>query len=147
MQTSLIAILIVAVAGVAVAIQAPLNAALGRSIGSSVAAGAISFGVGFLVLLGVTFLVGQGSAFARVSTAPPLLLLGGLFGAFFVWSMLWAVPTLGVLTAITALIAGQMMGALVLDATGMFGLTVQAITPTRIAAAALVGAGVVLSRF
>ena len=144
---SVFAILVVIAAGIAVAIQSPMNAALGRAIGSGVAAAAVSFGVGFVVLIGVAYLLGQDGAFGRVSDASPVLLLGGVIGAFFVWSMLWAVPTLGSLTAITALILGQMIAALLIDATGLFGLSVQAITPTRLAAAALVGAGVFLSRF
>lgn len=146
-STPLFALVIVVAAGIAVAVQSPMNAALGRTIGSGVAAAAISFGVGFVALVAVAFLLGQQASFARVTDAPPVLLLGGIIGAFFVWSMLWAVPTLGSLTAITALILGQMLAALMIDATGLFGLTIQAITPTRIAAAGLVAAGVVLSRF
>ena len=145
--TSLFAIAVVVAAGIAVAVQSPMNAALGRAIGSGVAAAAVSFGAGFVVLVAVAFALGQHGAFARVTDASPLLLLGGVIGAFFVWSMLWAVPTLGSLTAITALILGQMVAALLIDATGLFGLSVQAMTPTRLAAAALVGAGVFLSRF
>ena len=147
MQTPLFAILVVIAAGICVALQSPLNAALGRGIGSGVVAAAVSFGAGFLILLGVSVLIGQAGAFARVPGMPPLLLFGGALGAFYVWTMLWAMPTLGALTAITALILGQMTAALVIDATGIFGLAVQAITPTRLAAAALVGAGVILSRF
>ena len=147
MHAPLLAILIVVTAGIAVALQSPMNAALGRGIGSGVAAAGVSFGVGFLVLLGVSFLIGQAGAFARVPSAPPLLLLGGALGAFFVWSMLWAVPILGSLTAISALVLGQMTAALVIDATGLFGLAVMAVTPARLAAAALVAAGVALSRY
>ena len=87
------------------------------------------------------------SALPRAASASPVLLLGGVLGAFYVWSVLWAIPTLGALTVISALILGQLSAALVIDATGLLGLSVQAITPTRIAAAALVAAGLVLSRF
>ena len=147
MQSPLIALLIVVTAGIAVAVQSPLNAALGRSIGSGVAAAAVSFGVGFFVLVGVSMVLGQFGAFGRVAAAPPVLLLGGALGAFFVWSMLWAVPVVGALTAISALVLGQMTAALVIDATGLFGLAVQAVTLPRLAGAGLVALGVVLSRF
>ena len=147
MPSPLFAIVVVIAAGVAVALQSPMNAALGRGIGSGVAAAAVSFGIGFLVLLGVSVLIGQGGAYVRVPASPPVLLLGGALGAFFVWSMLWAVPILGSLTAISALVLGQMTAALAIDATGLFGLAVMAVTPARLAAAALVAAGVVLSRY
>ncbi|MEO9630916.1 MAG: DMT family transporter, partial [Sulfitobacter sp.] len=112
-----------------------------------VAAAAVSFGVGFAILLGVLLMRGELGALPRAASASPVLLLGGVLGAFYVWSVLWAIPTLGALTVISALILGQLSAALIIDATGLLGLTVQAITPTRIAAAALVAAGLVLSRF
>ncbi|UWR11728.1 DMT family transporter [Sulfitobacter mediterraneus] len=147
MNTPLIALGLVALAGCAVALQTPINAALGRNLGSGVAAAAVSFGVGFLVLLAVLSLSGDIGSLGRITMAPPVLLIGGALGAFYVWTVLWAIPTLGALTTITALILGQLSAALLIDAAGFFGLAVQAITPTRLAAAALVGAGVVLSRF
>jgi transporter family-2 protein len=135
------------VAGCAIALQTPINAALGRTIGSGLAAATISFGVGFLVLLAVLTTSGEIATLPRLTHAPVILLLGGVLGAFYVFSVLWAIPTLGALTTITALMLGQLSAALLMDAAGLFGLAVQAITPTRIAAAALVGAGVILSRF
>ncbi|MFY9238937.1 MAG: DMT family transporter, partial [Roseovarius sp.] len=75
------------------------------------------------------------------------LLIGGLMGAVFVFSSLWAVPVLGVLTTAMVVILGQMIAALVMDQMGAFGLTQTDITPQRVLAAALVLAGVVLSRF
>jgi transporter family-2 protein len=44
------------------------------------------------------------------------LLIGGALGAFYVWTVLWAIPTLGALTTITALILGQLSAALLIDA-------------------------------
>ena len=142
----LLPVLLVIVAGAAVATQSPLNAALGRGIGSGLAAGAISFGVGFLALLIVTVLFGQGSSLLAIGKVPSGLLVGGVLGAFFVWAMLSSVPVLGVVTATAALILGQMSAALVLDMIGAFGLPKQPITWTRVGAVALVIAGLVLSR-
>ena len=147
MNTPFFALTVVAIAGCAVALQSPINAALGRNIGSGVAAAAVSFGIGFAMLLAVLVLRGELATLPRILTTPPVLLLGGVLGAFFVWAVLWAIPTLGSLTVISALILGQLSAALVIDATGLMGLAVQAITPTRIAAAGLVAAGLVLSRF
>ena len=146
MNTPILALALVAVAGGAVALQTPINAALGRNIGSGVAAAAVSFGVGFAVLLLVLLMRGELGALPRIAATPPVLLTGGMLGAFFVWAVLWAIPTLGSLTVISALILGQLSAALLIDATGLLGLAVQAVTPTRLAAAALVAAGLVLSR-
>lgn len=137
---------VVVSAGVAIACQAPINAALGRSIGSGVAAAGVSFGIGFAVLVVVAVLIGQGASLIAVPGAPPFLLIGGALGAFFVWSMLWSVPIMGVVTATAALILGQMCAALVLDAIGAFGLPKQPVSLTRLGAVLLVAAGLVLSR-
>jgi bacterial/archaeal transporter family-2 protein len=132
--------------GVAIAVQAPINAALGRGLGGAVPASAVSFGVGFLVLLAVSLLQGHGGAFLRLGQVPVWTLAGGVLGAWYVFSAVWGVSTLGVVTLIAALVFGQMSAALVIDATGSLGMAVREITPTRIAAAGLVLAGLVLSR-
>ena len=92
MNTPILALIVVAVAGAAVALQTPINAALGRNIGSGVAAAAVSFGVGFAILLGVLLMRGELGALPRAASASPVLLLGGVLGAFYVWSVLWPPP-------------------------------------------------------
>lgn len=140
------ALTIVVIAGAALATQAPINAALSRSLGSPVGAAAVSFGVGLVVLVGLTLLINGPGTFARLGITPGWQLLGGLLGAFYVSAVLWGVSTLGVLSTMAALILGQMAAALVLDGNGILGLPVQALTPQRIAAAGLVAAGLILSR-
>ncbi|SHK80221.1 transporter family-2 protein [Roseovarius marisflavi] len=146
-QSPLLALIFMAVAGVAIALQAPINSALGRSIDSSLAAATISFGVGFAALLALVALGGEAGAIARAATLPKWLLLGGALGAIYVWAALWSVPILGVLTTITVLILGQMVAALLLDYIGAFGLVARDLSPTRVVAALLVAAGVILSRY
>lgn len=143
---TLVALIVVLAAGIAVATQGMLNGALGRVVGSPLVAATVSFGVGVAALLAITLVAGEGGGFARLGSARPWLLAGGLMGAFFVWSIAWGVPVLGAVSAFAALILGQMVAALVLDATGAFGLTAIAITWQRVVAVALVAAGVVMSR-
>lgn len=144
---ALVAIMVLVATGALVAIQAPINAALGRGVGSAVGAATISFGVGFVLLLTITLLMGDGPSLLRIGTVPAWLLIGGMMGAAFVFASLWAVPIVGVLTMSTLIILGQMVAAMVLDQTGAFGLTQISLSPTRLMAAGLVAAGVVLSRF
>lgn len=145
MPTSLGPLVLIALGGVAIALQAPINAALSRSVGSPVAAAAVSFGVGFILLVALTFVGGSG-AFGRLASVPVWQLAGGLLGAFYVWSMVSVVAGLGVVTAMAALIFGQLTAALLLDASGAFGIAVQTISLQRVLAVLLVGAGLILSR-
>ncbi|MFN3211161.1 MAG: DMT family transporter [Roseovarius sp.] len=143
----LFAAILIAVCGSFIAMQAPINAALGRSIDSTLAAATISFGVGFLILLVISIVHGDGPALARAPFVSKYLLIGGALGAVYVWSALWAVPILGVLTTTTALILGQMVAALLIDHFGAFGLAPRDVSAQRVIAALLVAAGAVLSRY
>ncbi|QYX58425.1 DMT family transporter [Roseovarius sp. SCSIO 43702] len=146
-HTVLIASALMIVTGVAVAVQSPINAAMGRIIESSLAAATVSFFVGFVALLILTLAVGDGPSLPRVTSVPPWLLVGGLFGALFVWSSLWSVSILGLLTLTIMVVLGQVAAAMVIDYLGAFGLTARPISIPRILAACCLLAGVVLSRY
>lgn len=136
----------VVLGGTAISLQAPINAALARELGGPVPAAAVSFGVGFVVLLIIALLQGQGEAFLKLPHVPAWTLFGGCLGAWYVLTSVWGVSQLGVLTLVAALVLGQMSAAMLIDATGALGVAVREVTPTRIAAAILVMAGLVLSR-
>ena len=139
--------LLIVLAGVCIAVQAPINTALARQVESPLAAAAFSFGVGFVLLVGVTLLTGQGRGLTRVGGVEPWMWIGGFFGAFYVWAMVWSLPRLGVLTALCALALGQIVAAILLDRSGAFGLPLRDVSLPRILAALMVGGGLVLSRF
>jgi transporter family-2 protein len=129
--------------GVFLASQAPINAALARSLGDPILAACISFGIGFLVLAAISVFRGGWPSGGAVATAPWWSWLGGLLGAFYVAVVIWGVPQLGVVSTVAALIFGQVAAALILDA---FGLPVQAISWQRLLAAGMILGGLVLSR-
>ncbi len=132
--------------GVFLSSQAPINAALARALGDPLLAACISFGVGFLVLAIISAFRGSWPAGSTVMSAPWWSWLGGLLGAFYVAVVIWGVPQLGVVSTVAALIFGQVVAALILDAIGAFGLPVVAISWQRLLAAALILGGLVLSR-
>lgn len=140
-------VLAVVLGGAAISLQAPINAALAREVGAPVPAAAVSFGVGFLALFVIALVQGHGPAFARLTQVPVWMLLGGFLGAWYVFASVWGVASLGVVTLVAALILGQMVAAMAIDATGALGMAVREITATRLAAAGLVAAGLLLSRF
>jgi transporter family-2 protein len=140
------AVLVVVLGGVAGAVQASVNAALGRELGAFVPAAAVSFGLGFLVLVTVSTITGQAGAFLKLGAVPGWMLCGGVLGAIYVLSAAWGVSQLGAVTMVAALILGQMSAAMVIDATGILGMAAREISLQRIMAAGLVAAGLVLSR-
>ena len=145
-QSILLPSLLIVLGGAAIAVQTPLNAALSRSIGSPVAAAAVSFGVGFVLLVALSLISVGTAPVLRLGGVPLWQWAGGLLGAFYVWSVISGVAGLGVVTAIAALIFGQMTAALLLDQIGAFGIAAQPLTPQRLLSVLLVGSGLVLSR-
>ena len=132
--------------GVFLASQAPINAALARSLGDPVLAACISFGIGFVILAVLSAVRGAWPSGSAMAAAPWWSWLGGLLGAFYVAVVIWGVPQLGVVSTVAALIFGQVAAALILDAVGAFGLPVHAITWQRLLAAGMILGGLVLSR-
>jgi transporter family-2 protein len=133
--------------GVALATQAPINAALARAAGGPLFAAAISFMVGLSLLVAVAGARGAAPSVAGLAAAPWWAWTGGLLGAYYVTAVILSTPVLGALTVVAAAVLGQLVGALLLDATGAFGLAAQPVTLQRLAAVALVLAGLLLSRW
>jgi transporter family-2 protein len=133
--------------GVALATQAPINAALARAAGGPLFAAAISFMVGLALLLAVAAARGAAPSLSGLAAAPWWAWTGGLLGAYYVTAVILSTPALGALTVVAAAVLGQLLGALLLDATGAFGLATQPVTLQRLAAVALVLAGLLLSRW
>ena len=144
MDGKAIAVLATAAAGGLVAMQAPLNSGLGKTIGSLPAA-SFSFAIGLVALVGITFVSGEG--FGRLGEVGGLswyYLIGGLLGAVYVTTVLISVRTLGAGGVTAATIAGQLTLSVVLDQLGVLGLAQREITPARVVGVALLAAGVVL---
>lgn len=138
------AVLITVFAGSLVAMQAPINSMLGKSVGTFAAA-SLSFAIGLSVLIAITLVAGSG--FGDLGAAGGLkwyYLTGGVLGAIYVTSVLVSVRTLGAGGVTAATIAGQLTMSVVLDRTGLLGLDERALTPQRILGIVLLAAGTFL---
>ena len=138
------AIPLTVMAGGLIALQAPINARLGDSVGKLPAA-TVSFVVGTLALILITQLFGGG--FGDVDEARHLswyYLTGGVLGAVYVTTALIAVRSLGAGGVVAATIAGQLSLSLVIDQLGMLGVDKQPITWERAVGVALLAAGTFL---
>ena len=139
-----VAVLAMVAAGGLVAMQAPINSTLGKSVGTF-AAGSISFAVGLAVLACITVLFAGG--FGDVTSAGDLswyYLTGGLLGAAYVTTVLVSVRTLGVGGVTAAAIAGQLTLAVIIDRLGWFGVEERGFTVQRVLGIALLALGTVL---
>jgi transporter family-2 protein len=139
-----LAVLLAAAAGTFVGLQAPVNARLGREVGSLQAA-TVSFIVGTIgLVLAASLSSGGLSGIGSASKAPWWALIGGLLGAFFVTVALLTVRTLGVSGLTAIVVAGQLASAAIVDRFGLLGISKQHLGAPRILGLVLLLVGVVL---
>lgn len=138
-----LAVILTAGAGGLIALQAPINAGLGRSTGSLPAA-FVSFAVGTLALGAIVVLSGKAAGVGSAFDVSWYYLLGGLLGAVYVANALIAVSTIGAGGVAAATITGQLVAALVFDRLGAFGLDQVPFTPERVLGVGLLLAGTYL---
>jgi transporter family-2 protein len=137
-----LAVGLTAFAGGLVALQAPINSGLGRSVGTFGAA-SMSFAIGTVVLVAIAAVTG-GWDFSHIGDLSWYYFIGGLLGAVYVTSVLVTVRTLGAGGVTAATISGQLAMSVVIDRLGLFGLEQKPISVGRVIGVALLAAGVFL---
>jgi transporter family-2 protein len=137
------AVLIMVVVGGLIALQAPINAGLGRATGNFAAA-AISFAIGTVLLATIVALSGKTGGLGDVAHVEWYYLLGGALGAAYVFSALVLVSEIGAGPVAAATVTGQLATSVVLDRIGFLGLDQEPITPARVLGVVLLLAGTYL---
>jgi transporter family-2 protein len=147
MKSTLLLGLLAIVSGALIPVQAASNAALSRVIQGNVPFAAMTlFFVAFLAAALAALASGQGlPAMEQLQEAPWWSYSGGPIVAFYVLIITFLAPRLGVGTAISLIVAGQVLAALTIDHFGLLRSLVFPITPTRVLGAVLMIAGVFLA--
>jgi transporter family-2 protein len=138
-----LAVVLTALAGGLIALQAPINAGLGRATGGLPAA-LVSFSIGTLALAAVVVLSGRAGGLGSTFDVSWYYLLGGLLGAVYVTNALIAVSVVGAGGVAAATVAGQLTASVAIDRLGLFGLDQVPLSPERVIGVALLMAGTVL---
>jgi transporter family-2 protein len=137
------AVLMTAVTGGLIALQAPINSALGKSIGTFQAA-FVSFSIGTIALCGIALLSGGLGSLGEIRSVPWHYLLGGLLGAVYVTCVLVTVRTLGAGGVTAATIAGQLAMSVLVDQFGWLGVEKDPVDLSKIGGLVLLAAGTFL---
>ena len=139
-----VAVVLTAAAGGLIALQAPINSTLGRTVGTFQAA-FVSFVVGTIALAIVASLARGGlGQIAEVRGLAWYYLIGGLLGAVYVSTVLVTVRHLGAGGVTAATIAGQLTLSVIVDQFGWLGVDRQPISLPRVVGILLLVAGVAL---
>jgi transporter family-2 protein len=130
--------------GLLVAAQPPANAELGKHVGD-LGAAFVSLAISLLIVSVLLLMAGDvGRLTSGLAHIRPEHALGGLAGAAVVLVSLIAVRSLGAGGVAAALVATQLIGAVILDRLGVLGLDGSPITLQRVAGVVLLLGGTVL---
>jgi transporter family-2 protein len=138
------AVVLTAIAGGLVALQAPINSTLGRSVGTFQAA-FVSFTIGTVVLALIASLAKGG--LGQVAEARHLswyYLTGGVLGVAYVTTVLVTVRSLGAGGVVAATISGQLTMAVAIDHFGLLGVERDPVSALRLLGVALLALGTFL---
>jgi bacterial/archaeal transporter family-2 protein len=147
MPTTALLCLLAFAAGALIPVQAAANVALSKSIEDNVAFAALTLFIvaGATALLAVVLLGARFPPPSALRAAPAWSYVGGLIVASYVLTITFLVPRLGVGTAISFIVAGQIAAALVIDHFGLLRSLTVPLSPVRVLGAALMVAGVFLA--
>jgi bacterial/archaeal transporter family-2 protein len=133
--------------GMALVVQQAMNAHLRDSLGSPPWAGFVSYFGGTLTMLAVLIAVREPLLTqAAVGRSVWWSWAGGFFGAIYIVASILLLPRLGAATVVALVVVGQMVGSIIVDHYGLFGLRTHPADWARISGAALLIAGVYLIR-
>jgi transporter family-2 protein len=138
-----LAVILTASAGGLIALQAPINAGLGKATGNLPAA-LISFLIGTAALLAIVLVIGQIGGVTEAGEVRWYYLVGGLLGAVYVANALITVSSIGAGGVAAATITGQLTASVVADRLGILGLEEVSLTPERILGVVLLLVGTFL---
>jgi transporter family-2 protein len=136
---------VVFVAGAATAIQVAMNSQLRIAFGDAITAALINFTIGMVSLL--VLLLSRGGALptpAMAATVPWWAWFSGMLGATFVAISALAARDLGVTLFFSLILAGQLIGSVLLDHFGVLGIPQAQITWGRVLGCVLLVIGVVM---
>jgi transporter family-2 protein len=101
--------------------------------------------IGAAVAVAIGMFGWRQGALTPLSEVNPVLLTAGAIGACLVFGIAWLIPQMGAGNVMIALLAGQVIGGLIMSHFGWLGSPVQPITIMKMAGAALMFTGVILA--
>jgi len=141
-----ILLVLAALGGSAITVQAGLNAQVGRMLGHPLWATLVSLTVSVISIVPilVIFRVTPPNL-SSFDSAPWWVWLGGALGAFFITVALMTAPELGAVVFVSAVVMGQTIASILLDQFAIAGFPSRPVTLWRLVGAVLVVIGVLIS--
>jgi transporter family-2 protein len=131
--------------GVILAVHLAMNGKVGSAIGNPRVANGMFWCIGALtaVIIGATGW--RSGALSGVKDVHPVLFTAGMLGACLVFAIAWIIPRVGAQSVFITLIAGQVLGGMLISHFGWLGSPVQRVSLTNLFGAVVMFGGVLLA--
>ena len=131
--------------GVVLVVHLAMNGQVGNVMKNPRVANAVFWCIGALTAIVIGLTGWQSGALASLKQVNPILLAGGALGACLVFAIAWLMPQVGARDVMITLLAGQIIGGMVLSHFGWLGSPQQPITMMKIIGVVIMIAGVILT--
>jgi transporter family-2 protein len=133
--------------GVILAVHLAMNGKVGSVLNNARVGNALFWCIGAIGAIAIGLTGWQNGALGPLKQVSPVLLTAGVLGACLVFAIAWLIPQVGAGSVMITLLAGQVLGGLIMSHYGWLGSPVQPVTLTKIAGVVVMIGGVVLATY
>ena len=133
--------------GVVLAVHLSMNGKVGSVLNNARVGNALFWCIGAVGAVAIGLTGWQTGALGPLKQVHPVLLTAGILGACLVFAIAWLIPQVGAGPVMITLLAGQILGGLLMSHFGWLGSPVQPVTMTKLAGVVVMIGGVVMATF
>jgi len=133
--------------GVVLAVHLAMNGKVGSVLNNPRVGNALFWCIGAAAALSIGLTGWREGALGPLKNVQPVLLTAGALGASLVFAIAWLIPEVGAGPLMIMLLAGQIIGGLIMSHFGWLGSPVDRITVSKLAGVVLMIGGVLLATF
>jgi bacterial/archaeal transporter family-2 protein len=133
--------------GIVLDVHLAMNSEVGKALGNPRVGNALFWCIGAIAAIVIGITGWQTGALNGVREVNPLLLTAGVLGACLVFGIIWLIPQVGARGVFINLLAGQVLGGMILSHFGWLGSPIQRISPIHVVGAIVMLVGVVLATY
>lgn len=139
--------LLTAVLGVVLAVHLAMNGQVGNVMKNARVGNAVFWIIGAVTATAIGLSGWREGALMPLKLVNPMLLTAGILGACLVFAIAWLIPQIGAGPAMITLLAGQVIGGLLMSHFGWLGSPVDPISPMKLLGVLVMIGGVCLTTF
>jgi transporter family-2 protein len=133
--------------GIILAVHLAMNGRVGAALGNPRVGNALFWSIGAVTAILIGLTGWRTGALDGLKTISPVLLTAGALGACLVFAIAWMLPNVGARFMFITLIAGQVLGGMIVSHFGWLGSPVERITLTNVLGALIMLVGVVVATY